>query len=257
MTDALLATVNGQHRALVSATEPGVLAGTGLLVPSNPDLPVGRWTALVADGTTVTPGQPLVEVAGTAAQLAAAEDHVMGPLGYASGVATRARRVVAAAPTSVRVVCGGWKKLPSALKPLLQAGLAAVGVAPRLLDGDFVYVGKNVVRLLGTVAAAVATARAASHGPVAVQVNSAQQAVAAARAGAQAVVVDTGSVADLAAADAALRSAGLRAAVTLAFAGGVTIDTLPLVRAAGADVVDIGREILNAPLLDLRFEVVD
>lgn len=242
---------------MVSATEPGVVAGTALLARSAAALPAGRWTALVPDGTTVVPGQPLVEVSGSAAQLAAAEDYVMGPLGYASGIATRARQVTSAAPPGLRVVCGAWKKLPAALKPLLRAGLAAAGVAPRLLDGDFVYVDKNVVRLLGSVHAAVAAARTAAHGPVAVQVGSAEQAVTAARAGARAVVVDTGSLADLTAADRALRDAGLRGAVLLAFAGGVTVDTLAEARTAGADVVDIGREILNAPLLDLRFEVVE
>lgn len=242
---------------MVSATEPGVLAGTALLAPSGATLPAGCWTVLVSDGTAVVPGQPLVEVSGSAAQLAAAEDYVMGPLGYASGIATRARQVAGAAPPGLRVVCGAWKKLPAALKPLLRAGLAAAGVAPRLLDGDFVYVDKNVVRLLGSVHAAVAAARTAAHGPAAVQVGSAEQAVTAARAGARAVVVDTGSLADLATADRALGDAGLRAAVVLAFAGGVTIDTLAQARTAGADVVDIGREILNAPLLDLRFEVVE
>jgi nicotinate-nucleotide pyrophosphorylase (carboxylating) len=256
LTDVLLGAVNGHHRALVRATEPGVLAGTALL-GKGCGVSAGRWTTLVSDGTAVGAGQPLVEVAGSAAELAVAEDYVMGPLGYASGIATRARRVVGAAPPGLRVVCGAWKKLPAELKPLLRAGLVAAGVAPRLLDGDFVYVDKNAVRLLGSIDAAVAAARAAGHGPVAVQVGGPAEAVTAARAGAGAAVVDTGSLADLAAADRSLRAAGLRPALVLAFAGGVTMDMLARARAAGADVVDIGRDILNAPLLDLRFDVVE
>jgi nicotinate-nucleotide pyrophosphorylase (carboxylating) len=256
LSDRLLGALNGRHRALVRATESGVLAGTALLAP-DAGVPAGRWTALVPDGTPVQPGQPLVDVSGSAVELAAAEDYVMGALGYASGIATRARQVAGAAPGGLRVVCGAWKKLPAALKPLLRAGLAAAGVAPRLLDGAFVYVDKNVVRLLGGIDPAVAGARSLHHGPVAVQVENAGQAVSAARGGARAVVVDTGSLADLAAADAALRVAGLRADIVLAFAGGVTTETLVGAHAAGADVVDVGRAILNAPLLDLRFEVIE
>lgn len=41
----------------------------------------------------------------------------------------------------------------------------------------------------------------------------------------------------------------------LAFGGGVTSARLADVASAGANVVDIGREILDAPLLDLRFDV--
>jgi hypothetical protein len=37
----------------------------------------------------------------------------------------------------------------------------------------------------------------------------------------------------------------------------VKLDELARIRSAGADVVDVGRGILDAPLMDLRFDVVD
>ena len=257
MSAALLRGVGGRHRGLVTAAEAGVVAGTLLLAPEAAGVPAGRWTVLVAEGAPVEPARPLVEVCGSAGELAVAEDYVMGALGFASGVATRASGVRAAAPGGLRVVCGAWKKLPAPLKPLLRAGLAAAGVAPRLLDEAFAYVDKNAVRLLGGVAAAVAAGLAVGNGPVAVQVRCAADAVVAVRAGAGVVVVDTGVLADLSAAHAALDAAGVRRRVTLAYAGGVTRDQLTAVQAAGADVVDVGRAILDAPLLDLRFDVVD
>ena len=54
---------------------------------------------------------------------------------------------------------------------------------------------------------------------------------------------------------AGLASDGIREDLVLAFGGGVQLERLAAVAAAGADVVDIGREILDAPLLDLRFDV--
>ena len=43
----------------------------------------------------------------------------------------------------------------------------------------------------------------------------------------------------------------------IAFAGGVTGLTLDDVIAAGADIVDVGRSVIDAPLLDFRFDVLN
>jgi nicotinate-nucleotide pyrophosphorylase (carboxylating) len=256
LSAALLATVEGIQRGVVSATERGVIAGLELLDASIAPGEAGSWTPRVDEGATVEPAQPIVEVRGSAAELALAEDHVLGPLGWASGVATRCRHIVAAAPRKLRIVCGGWKKLPAALKPLLRAGLTAGGIAPRLLDGDFLYIEKNAVRLLGGTEEAVAAGLSVGHGPVSVQTHAVEEALAAARAGAAAIMVDSASLDVLADVHGALVEEGLRDRLVLAFGGGVTAAELGDAAAAGADVVDIGREILDAPLLDLRFDVV-
>lgn len=233
-----------------------MIAGLKLLDPQSAAANPGSWTLLVAEGSRVEPGQPLVEVEGIAPELAVAEDHVLGPLGWASGIATRCSDIVAGTPEGLRVVCGGWKKLPAALKPLLRAGLEAGGVGPRLLEGEFVYVDKNSLRLLGSTTQAVTAGRDVDHGPVAVQARTPEAALEAARAGAGAIMVDSTSLEVLRAVNQALAGAGLRENLVLAFGGGVTSARLADVARAGAEIVDIGREILDAPLLDLRFDVV-
>lgn len=255
LSSALLASVSGTRRGVVSATEPGLVAGLKLLEPRSAEAEVGSWTLLVAEGSRAEPGQPLVEVEGSAPELAIAEDHVLGPLGWASGIATRCSDIVSGAPDGLRIVCGGWKKLPAALKPLLRAGLEAGGVGPRLLEGEFLYVDKNSVRLLGSTTRAVAAGRDVGHGPVAVQARTPETALEAARAGAGAIMVDSASLEVLSAVNQVLAHAGLRESLVLAFGGGVTSARLSDVAKAGAEVVDIGREILDAPLLDLRFDV--
>jgi nicotinate-nucleotide pyrophosphorylase len=47
----------------------------------------------------------------------------------------------------------------------------------------------------------------------------------------------------------------LRSKVRLAFGGGVRLQDLGPAAEAGADAVDVGRAILDAPLLDLRLRV--
>ena len=68
------------------------------------------------------------------------------------------------------MVCGAWKKLPSEIKPVLR-GPRAAGVGHRLLPGEFVYVDKNSVALLGGVEQAIKAAAAVDNGPIAVQIK--------------------------------------------------------------------------------------
>ena len=255
LSDRLLARVNGSRRGEVVAAEPGIAAGIDSAVAREWPVPVGTVTARAGDGDRLASGTPLLEVRGSAADLARAEDFILGDLGVACGVATNARAIRDAAPAGLRVVCGGWKKLPAAMKGAVRDGLAAAGLDPRLLPGPFLYVDKNVVTLLGGLEAAVEAGRVLDAGPVSVQVTGADDALVAGYAGAGVVMVDTGDLADVVASDTALREAGLRDAIQLAFAGGVDTGTLPAVATAGADIVDVGRAILAQPLLDLRFVV--
>lgn len=253
---ALFRGVIGTRRAIVEATRPGIVAGAGLIDPALAPASAGRWSLLFEDGQRVAAGQVLVAVEGEAAELGVAEDYVLGPIGYASGVATRARAFRDRAPAGLSIACGGWKKLPAALKPALRAGLAAAGVLPRLVPGDFVYMSKNAVILHGGVAPAIQAGIAVDHGPVAVQVQSVEEALFAVDAGAGIIMVDTGRLADLADVHEALVGAGMRNLIRLAFGGGATIDDLVPACAAGAEAIDVGRAILDAPLLDLRMRVL-
>jgi len=253
VTRELLASASGTRRGRVIAAEDGVVAGLGLLEPGDSADPAGLWTTMCDEGDELAIGEPLIEVVGSAWELAVAEDHVMGVVGFASGVARRALGIRAAAPPGLRVVCGGWKKLPVALKPALRAGLDVAGIGHRLVDGEFVYIDKNVVVQLGGIEAAVAAGIGLQHGPVAVQVIDVDGARRAIDAGCSIVMVDNGDLATLGAVvDVA---ATMSVTVKVAYAGGVTVDDLAQVAAEGAAIVDVGRAALDAPLWDLRFVV--
>jgi nicotinate-nucleotide pyrophosphorylase (carboxylating) len=255
LTQELLADVTGVRRGVVSATEPGIVAGLEMLDEARSGRDVGTWTVMVEEGAVVEAGEPILEVHGSAGQLAAAEDVVMGPLGWAGGVAARCRKLRATAPSDLAIACGGWKKLPAALKPLLRHGLAAGGVSPRLVDGEFVYIDKNTVATLGGIGRTVLEGIALDHGPVAIQVTGPDEALDAVTAGAGIIMVDTGDLISLEAVHDTLTGAGLRERITLAYAGGIVAEDLVRIRAAGADVVDLGRSIIDAPLWDLHLVV--
>ena len=50
---------------------------------------------------------------------------------------------------------------------------------------------------------------------------------------------------------------GLRSRVELAFGGGVSIEKIGILKTLDVDIVDVGRRIVDAPLLDMRLEIID
>ncbi len=50
---------------------------------------------------------------------------------------------------------------------------------------------------------------------------------------------------------------GLRNRVKLAFGGGVKIESIDELKTLDIDILDIGRQIVDAPILDMRLEIVD
>lgn len=257
LRDTLFAPLAGRlHDVEITACAGGVLAGTRGLAERAAEVGIALgWVA--PEGERLAPGACVCRVRGDAWQIARAEEVLVGAIGKASGVATAAADLVARASGRARVVCGAWKKVPRECRPELREAIAVGGAAVRILDQPFVYLDKNYVRMLGGVAQAVRRARLVEDRAVVVQVRGetapvADEAELAAAEGARVVMVDTGDVADLAAVFARVG----RGRVVLGFGGGVTAATLDAVVAAGAEAIDVGRAIIDAPLLDFRFDVV-
>jgi nicotinate-nucleotide pyrophosphorylase (carboxylating) len=160
-----------------------------------------------------------------------------------------------------RVVCGAWKKVDPSIRAGLRRAVLTGGAGIRISDRPFVYLDKNYVRMFGGVRTAVERAKAHDGGRlVAVQLRGEQAAIAseataALVGGADILVVDTGRLEDLDAVAREGRGAGWREKVQLAFGGGVTLATVAEAATAGADIVDVGRAIVDAPLLDFSLDV--
>ncbi len=243
----------------ITASEPGVLAGIKLALDRAAEL--GLFVlAHLSDGSSVEAGACVLKVRGTAEQIARAEEELLGCLGKPSGVAAAACRFATLAGGRARVVCGAWKKAPSEFRSRLREAVEIGGAHMRLLDEPFVYLDKNYVRMFGGISEALGRACSIDGRVVAVQVRGeggpiAQEAVLAAGAGAGVVMVDTGSVEDLRQVVEALRRRSGDHGVRIAFAGGVTAERFEEAIEAGADIIDIGRAIIDAPLLDFRLDV--
>jgi len=244
--------------AAIVTTEPGIMANVERAVSAAEDLGLAVEYA-VAEGKPVSAGEEVLRVSGAPLAIAACDERIPGMLAKPSGIATATRAFVEQAGGQLRVVSGAWKKLPSSHKDMIRSAITIGGAEPRIAQWPFVYLDKIFVEMLGGVRASLA--EVAEQTPLAghrrvIQVTSAAAACEAAECGADIVFVDTGNPADVNAAADALRQAGMRGQVELAFGGGVTLSDLPVLRELDLDIVDVGRAIVDADLLDMRLRMV-
>jgi nicotinate-nucleotide pyrophosphorylase (carboxylating) len=247
--------------AAIVADQAGVVAGTGHAAREAEQLGLS-FVELVREGSAVAAGDEVARLVGTPGQIVRAEEVLIGTLAKPSGIATRTRAFVARTNGRPKVVSGGWKKMPAALKEMIRSAVSTGGGQPRIVPGPFVYLDKNYVELLGGVRESLAAVAHLGDLAKVVQVKGrhadvAAEACEAADHGAAVVFVDTGRREDVARAADALVRRGLRGRVQVAFGGGVTLDDVDALKALDLDILDIGRHIVDAPLLDMRLDIVE
>jgi len=209
-------------------------------------------------GVAVEKGEEIAQFVGMPQQIVKIENLVIGLISKPSGIATAAQKAQKAAGGKIRLVSGGWKKHPFLIKELIWEAVAAGGLAHRIVDEPFIYLDKNYVRIFGGISQAL---KAASSSFIKViQLRGefspiAEEALEAIASGAQVLMVDTGSRRDLDEVLKVLKKKKNPAQVRLAFAGGIRLKDIPLLAGKGVDILDIGAAILDAPWLDLTYDV--
>jgi nicotinate-nucleotide pyrophosphorylase (carboxylating) len=246
-------------RAEIVATEHGVVAGTEELERRARTLGL-QVNVYLSSGLKIKRDQVVAEITGNPVQVVRGEDVLLGVISKVSGVATASHEAVRRAG-GIKVVCGGWKKMPPRIKEELRRALQAGGVHPRILPRPFLYLDKNYIRIFGSLSKALEATRLLPGRAVVAQLRGetssiAEEALNAAKHGAHVLMVDTGRMKDLRAVSRATRKEGFREQVQIAFAGGLTLSDLDNLRDEDVDIVDIGRAILDAPLLDFRLDVI-
>ncbi|MGA2991741.1 MAG: hypothetical protein ABSD88_14795 [Candidatus Korobacteraceae bacterium] len=248
-----------EFTAEILADGEGILCGVARLRAALAEAEIKAYW-LRADGAEVTPGSVLARIAGSAKQIAMAEEFAIGQLAKPSGIATAARRAVQLAGGEMKIVCGAWKKMPPEMKQIVRQAVACGGAAFRITDQPFLYLDKNFVRMLGGIEPTLRAVKSITDKLKVIQLKGqfasvAEEALTATRNGADILMIDTGELADFTAAHEALRRAGCRQRVKLAFANGIQVEDIAGLRGRGIDILDIGVGIIDAPLLDMKLEV--
>lgn len=247
--------------ASVIADEKGIIAGTAAAKEEAERLGLSLVNIL-NDGTHVGKGDEVIRFCGTPEQTVMAEEVLIGLLAKPSGIATRANKFVQATEGRPRVVCGAWKKMPPSLKGMIREAVTVGGAFYRIENGPFAYLDKNYIALLGGIKNTLAAVAHLDTCARVIQVKGrygdvASEACEAAEHGADIVFIDSGEPDDVRRVVERLLQHGLRNRVKLAFGGGVNMENIGELKNLDIDILDIGRPIVDAPILDMRLEIVD
>jgi nicotinate-nucleotide pyrophosphorylase (carboxylating) len=208
----------------------------------------------LADGDALAAGTVVAEVESPLPVLLTAERTALNFARHLSGVATLTHRVVEAAGPDV-VVWDTRKTLPG-LRALEKAAVRSGGGANHRAGlSDWVMLKDNHLTALGVADAVARARRSWPARTVHVECDSAERAVEAAEAGADAILLDNLSPDDVAKAVTVVREVLGGRRCLIEASGGITLETVAAYAATGVDAVSSGALTDSAPALDLGLDV--
>ena len=252
VTTKAVVPADARARARIELRAPGVVAGLrvaeAVFHRVDPEL---AWSALAADGDRREPG-PVAEVEGRAASILTAERVALNFLGRLSGIATlTAEYVEAVGGTGARIL--DTRKTTPGLRSLEKEAVAAGGGHNHRFGlYDAVLVKENHVAFAGGVREATRRAleRRPPDCPVEIECRTLADVEEALAAGARHLLLDNMAPDEL---RRAAELAGGRA--TLEASGGIRLEQLQEIAAAGIQFVSLGSLTHSAPALDLSMEI--
>ncbi len=256
LTAALVPAGRG-GRATVITREPAVICGQPWFDEVFRQLdPAVNIDWDVAEGSAVLPEQLLCRLEGPARSLLTGERAALNFLQTLSGTATVARRyaeILAGLPCRV---LDTRKTIPGLRQAQKYAVRCGGGSNHRMGLYDGILVKENHIMAAGSIAAAVAAARAqGATVPVEVEVETLDELRQTLDAGADMALLDEFSLDDMRRA-VAMNRAHPRGPIKLEASGSVTLETLRAIAETGVDFVSVGSLTKHVRAVDLsmRFE---
>jgi nicotinate-nucleotide pyrophosphorylase (carboxylating) len=219
-----------------------------------------QGTAAVRDGYRVKAETMILSARGPARALLTVERTLLNILAHMSGVATATADLVSIAKResrgNVRIAC--TRKTHPGLRYFEKRAVElGGGDTHRLRLDDAVLIKDNHLELAGSVSACVRKAkeRVSFTKKVEVEVTTADQAVEAAQAGADIVLLDNMTPKEVRSSTTLLVGKGLRNRVLVEASGGIRKENLPSYAKTGVDVISVGVITQSASAIDMSLEI--
>ena len=208
------------------------------------------------DGEAVKKGDVILELEGNARAILLVERTALNIMGRMSGIATEVRRLVEkvrAVNPKVRVA--GTRK--TLLKPLDKRAILIGGGEPhRFSLSDAILIKDNHLALV-PLEEAIRRAKAFSvYKVVEVEVETLEDALKAARAGADVIMLDNMSPGEIEETLEALRREGLRDRVKIEVSGGITPENITEYAKLDIDVISLGYLTHSVKNFDVSLEMI-
>lgn len=242
-----------EGRAALTAREPLVLAGVDVVreVYRQVDATV-RVDVSHRDGSRLAPGTTVARIEGRSASLLKGERVALNFVQRMCGVATLARTHVDALPKGSKTRITDTRKTTPGLRLLERYAVRCGGAHNHRNDlSSAVLIKDNHIAACGGITDAIS--RAKVHAPhtarITCEVDRMDQIEPAIRAGADVVMLDNFDDRTLV---EAVTLIGGRALTEVS--GGVTLQRIPIIAAAGVDIISVGALTHSAPARDLGLD---
>jgi len=258
ITTTLIVPPETRVEAEIIAKEVGVIAGIEEAKILLESLGI-KVEALVADGEKINEKQVLMKVSGDARTILSTERTLLNILSRMSGIATTTRKLVETLQKSgfkTKVACTR-KTAPGLLYFDKKAVMLGGGDIHRLHLDDMVLIKDNHIKVAGNVEKAVKKVKekVSFSKKIEVEVTTANDALTAAKAGADIIMLDNFSPKQIEKAIKLLKKEGFFGKVLLEASGGITTENIIAFASTGVDIVSLG-EITHSPkALDISLEI--
>lgn len=259
ITTALTVSAAAPVEAEIIAKEPGIVAGIeeALMFLESLDL---RASAQVVDGSKIDEKTTILKIAGNARTLLSIERTLLNLLSRMTGIATKTNRVVnkvRRAGYKTRIACTR-KVAPGLLYFDKKAVMVGGGDTHRLHLDDLVLIKDNHLTIIGDINKAVEKVRntVSFSKKIEIEVSTKGDALKAARAGVDIVMLDNFSSQQIKETIALLEEKGLREKVLIEASGGINEENVLEFADTGVDIISLGEITDSAKALDISLEIV-
>jgi len=244
--------------AEIIAKEDGIIAGIeeSIAFLQSQDLQV---KPLVSDGKSIKKKTVVLRVVGNARTLLSIERTLLNLLSRMSGIATKTNRLIEKtrnAGYKTRIACTR-KVAPGLLYFDKKATMIGGGDTHRLHLDDMILLKDNHLAIIGDISRAVKKTREtiSFSKKIEIEVSSVDQALEAAEARADIIMLDNFSPHKIREAINLLKKKGLRDKVLIEASGGINEQNILEYAATGVDIVSLGEITDSVKALDISLEV--
>ncbi len=246
--------VNGH----IIAKDEGIIAGVQIALDIFNEFSV-EPVIKVNDGEKIEPGQIIMEIAGDPRIILSVERTVLNLMMRMSGIATlTAELIQKVRSVNPNVIVAGTRKTTPGLqffeKDAIRMG---GGDTHRYRLDDSVLIKDNHLAMVGGVTEAVSRAikYASFTKKIEIEVETLEEAIQAAKAGVDIIMLDNMTPADVKNVIIVLSEENLRDSVTVEVSGGINSDNIMEYAKVGVDVISTGYITHSARSLDLSLEL--
>ena len=258
VTSAAVVPLGLASEAIVKAKEVGTLAGLeeATVLAESAGLKVKKEAK---DGTEIRKGQTIMKLSGDARTILSIERTLLNLVSRMSGIATTTKKLaekLRRAKSEIKIAA--TRKTAPGLHYFDKKAVFIGGGDPHRLNlGDMILIKENHIVVAGSIEKAMRSAKqnASFSKKIEIEVNTKEDALKAAEAGADIIMLDNFTPKQIEGAIELLRQAGFLGKILLEASGGITPENLWEYATTQIDMISLGALTHSTRALDLTLDI--